>query len=81
MFASSAAYAVNQCAWSVYRGILKANGYAEDAQSTFSMPAGSAPPYRKVVLDNSLVTVSGSDGSYTFYGVPSSKHLVKVLEE
>ena len=81
VFASPLVYAVNQCAWGIYRGLLKAYGYAEKAGSTIAMPAGSAPSYKKIVLDNSLTTVSNADGSYVFYAVDGNKGLLRMLEE
>ena len=81
IFASPLVYAVNQCAWGIYRGLLKTYGYVEKAGSMIAMPAGSAPPYKKIVLDNSLTTVSNADGSYFFYAADGSKRVLRVLEE
>lgn len=79
IFSEPIAYVADRLAWGIYRGLLKANGYAET--SSLSMPAGSVPPYKKVALDNSLTTVSSADGSYIFYGVGGSKGVVRVLDE
>lgn len=71
-------YVANQCAWGMYRGLLKANGYEETDSTTFSQPAGTVPPYATVVLDNTLSTVSAGDGSFVFYGVTSGAHRTRV---
>jgi hypothetical protein len=45
------------------------------------MPKGSAASYKKILLDNSLTTLSDADGSYAFYGVEGSKGVIRILEE
>ena len=81
MYAGSTAAAANRCAWSVYRGILKASGYVENENSVYVIPAGSLPPLKKIVLDYSLVSFSDADGSCTFYAAGNSKRVVKILED
>jgi N-acetylmuramoyl-L-alanine amidase len=78
MYSSPLNYVASQCAWGIYRGLLKAHGYQETAATTFSRPAGTVPPYATVVLDNTLSTVSGGDGSFIFYGVTSGEHHIRV---
>jgi N-acetylmuramoyl-L-alanine amidase len=81
MYLGSTAAAANRCAWSAYRGILKASGYVEDKNSVYVIPAGSLPALKKIVLDYSLVSFSEIDGSCTFYVASNSKHVVKILED
>ncbi|MCX6137032.1 MAG: N-acetylmuramoyl-L-alanine amidase [Ignavibacteriales bacterium] len=81
LFGKSPMFAANNCAWGIYRGVLKAYGYVEDGSSLFMLPAGSLPPLKKAVLDHALVSVTAADGSCTFYAASNSKHVVKTLEE
>ena len=81
LFSAPLVYATDQCAWGIYRGLLRTYGYMETDRSTIAAPKGSAGPYKKIILDNSLTTVSSMDGSYTFYGVAGSKGAVRILEE
>ncbi len=78
MYSAPINYIADQCAWGIYRGLLKANGYQETAATTFSQPAGTVPPYATVVLDNTLSTVSAGDGSFVFYGVLSGEHRISI---
>ncbi|MDE3057824.1 MAG: N-acetylmuramoyl-L-alanine amidase [Bacteroidota bacterium] len=78
MYSAPVNYVADRCAWGIYRGLLKANGYQETAATTFSQPAGTAPPYATVVLDNALSTVSAGDGSFMFYGVTGGMHRTRV---
>jgi N-acetylmuramoyl-L-alanine amidase len=81
IFSVPVGYATDQCAWGIYRGLLKTYGYRETERSTIATPKGSAGSYKKIVLDNSLTTVSAADGSYAFYGVDGSKGVIRILEE
>jgi hypothetical protein len=81
IFSLPVAYVADRCAWGIYRGLLRTYGFQETAASTVEMPKGSAASYKKILLDNSLTTMSAADGSYTFYGVEGSKGVIRILEE
>jgi N-acetylmuramoyl-L-alanine amidase len=81
IFSVPVPYATDRCAWGIYRGLLRTYGFQESAASTVEMPKGSAASYKKILLDNSLTTMSAADGSYTFYGVEGNKGVIRILEE
>lgn len=81
IFSEPVAYVADRCAWGIYRGLLKTYGFQETAASTLEMPEGSSASYKKILLDNSLMTVSTADGSYAFYGVEGNKGIIRILEE
>ena len=81
LFSEPLAFAADRCAWGIYRGLLRTYGFKETAASTVEMPKGSATPYKKIVLDNSLTAMSAADGSFAFYGVAGNNGVVRILEE
>jgi N-acetylmuramoyl-L-alanine amidase len=81
LFAQSLNYGVDRCAWGIYRGLLSVNKYQEESSNWLRASSGSAPPGRKIMLDNTLTTVSAPDGSYLFYGVSGCPGVIRIVEE